>query len=346
MSKGSAAPIPVVPSPLRATPANYVEEVRLRWERELEAEARPPADAEPDRFERSPLDPSDPSADRFQALADEVCSILRGDGPVKLYRAGGSRRSPNAFVDLWDSAMEITLLGRVAQLSDRAFRALIGHEIGHHLAHGWRSNPPSTLRSTLSRHPANAYGRAGYLSTELTADRFALLAAQDVDAMVELELASDFTHGTQLVWMPVKDYVEECLRNVDRGMDLVHAESGYPTVPFRIYATRLFWTSDVFQRLTGLGPGLNSLRDIDDLLRALGTRAIARAAIPLPNFFSSDTLADWRHPHTGARDEPSRPPSTSADVDDDDDPLAMDEPDDLERRFRDLERRQGRPGKT
>jgi hypothetical protein len=163
------------------------------------------------------------------------------------------------------------VLGR---LDDGGVVAVLGHEIGHHLAHGphsLRGVDPFFLywrlmrgRRAGYRELAAAYCRAA----ELTADRFGLLACRDLAAVVRMEAAvrrpdgGGVDAGAQLA--QCVRYAEGLLRERRRARGDSHPEGAV-----RAYAAWLFSESDAYRELTGRGPGTRPIADVDRALARL-----------------------------------------------------------------------------
>ncbi|NUO49564.1 MAG: hypothetical protein HOV80_11975 [Polyangiaceae bacterium] len=268
------------PTRLTQPAPSYVERVRFRWERELEGFL-----SQSEHVGRFGAHVSDlielshASSPRFHELATEVMGVLGWTQPFKLYRSPKASEQLNAQALLGIDPIAIRLIGPVAHLlDDNAIRALLGHEVGHHLAHGPTAHPPSTLLRDIDA--TDQLSLSCRFATEITADRFGLLASQDLEAMADLEVASMFGDSPKAMRTDPLQFLEECCAKVDEGsVEGVYLDSGYPTQQFRLYAARLFSTSDVYQDLTGRGSGENQLADIDALLRALAIREIRKSRV-------------------------------------------------------------------
>src|ERR1700722_13027017 len=163
------------------TAAERVEEVRLAWEGELEAEllrmprhARSPS---PDRGGRDRwVFLEDSMAARVHRVAREAADRVGSTEPLVLWLTPMVDEHVNAQALTRGPEMEIRLIGPVARLlDDAALRALVGHEIGHHLAHGPRATPPSIIFEAYERGAPAECWRFCNVAAELTADRMALL---------------------------------------------------------------------------------------------------------------------------------------------------------------------------
>lgn len=137
------------------------------------------------------------------------------------------------------------------------------------------------------------------MATELTADRFELLATRDLAASLRLDMISVAGLDSALQW-DTDAYLVESRALVDALLadgDTVIGTS-HPEHSARAWAAWLFSETDVYRDLTGYGPAARSLGDVDALLsRLLGAE--------------HDAPADLR---------PGRPPAATLDTTVRDDP--------------------------
>jgi len=115
--------------------------------------------------------------------------------PIEIYQAAGAE---NAIMHTVRSPVLIEVQGRMLSLlDDDALAALLGHELGHYLAHG-DDNPQRgpTLAAMAILHggsaPDELVAAAQRLSMaqELTADRIGLVACSGLDAALRLEMVT------------------------------------------------------------------------------------------------------------------------------------------------------------
>jgi hypothetical protein len=267
------------------TANDRIEDLRIAWERDLELTfaaskrgARPPK-ADPGKDDpRARLDEA--MAERVHRVARDAAERLGCTDPFIIYQTPGLRTHLNAQAIRSESPFAIRLIGPVAScLDDAALAALIGHELGHWMAMGPRAIPPSIIYEGWDRGAPLDICHLCTLAAELTADRFSLIAAGgELEALVRLEVAIVTHDSPRALGLRELDYLAELRRKVQRGEDDLFARKGggYPTSAFRLYATWLFWKSDVHRELTGKGPGELDLRDVDAALRTLADRGIAR----------------------------------------------------------------------
>jgi hypothetical protein len=210
---------------------------------------------------------------RVRRLVEEARHVLGVDEEVEVHPTG-ARLAAAHRTD--GGPLIVSLHWReLSGLDDGALLAVLGHELGHHVAHnGTRPDGPDPRvvytrlhddRSSEVREIAAAYSRAA----ELTADRFALLACQDLDAALRLFAAlsddppeSERTPDQLLAaW---QQRAEGLLARKKRARGDSHPEAAV-----RGYAAWLFWESDLYRSLTGRGPGRRPILHVDGALAKL-----------------------------------------------------------------------------
>jgi len=198
--------------------------------------------------------------------------------PVEVFQSAGAE---NAAMHRVESPVLLEIQGRLLSLLDPGgLMAVVGHELGHFLAHGPRSPHADAalaigpvLHGALAATAAEAPAARLSMAQELTADRFGLLACADLGAALRLEmvavtgLAADaLTWDTQAYLEQSRTLMEATLAEGDTALGFTHPEHS-----LRAYALWLFSESDLYHRLTGLGPGTRALAEVDrQLLRILG----------------------------------------------------------------------------
>ncbi|MBN2801249.1 MAG: DUF4011 domain-containing protein [Deltaproteobacteria bacterium] len=198
---------------------------------------------------------------------------------LEIFQAAGAE---NAAIHLSRAPVFLEIRGRLLALLDQdATTAVFGHELGHYLAHG-PGSPDAELglvaQIVISRQgaPEHAVARASALAMarEITADRFGLLAVQDLDAALRLEMAvTTGLASSELSW-DTGSYLAQCRALIEgdagkgeRARGLSHPEHG-----LRAWAVWLFSESDRYRDLTGRGPGTRPLAEVDRaIVAALGT---------------------------------------------------------------------------
>jgi len=205
--------------------------------------------------------------------AHEAMRALGVDKPIEIYQANGRE---NAAMHAVEEPVLLEIQGRLLTLLDRgAAIAVFGHELGHFLAHG-----PGTELGKVGRLAAAIADSDGVelhlkracsalsMAKELTADRFALLACGDLDALLRLEMiATTGLPGSALTWdttaylTQAKTLIEQTLAEGEGAHGVTHPEHS-----LRAYAAWLFSESDAYRAITGKGPGTRTLDEIDAVL--------------------------------------------------------------------------------
>ena len=204
-------------------------------------------------------------------LAQQAQRVLGVPGMIELYQRSGPENAGMHFV-VEPILLEIqgALLPR---LDAGALLALFGHELGHYLAHG----PTSPHRGALSVMAALgivdddeltfALSRLSMMG-ELTADRVAMLACQDLGALLRLMLGtvsglavSELNYDTAGYLAGCKELIEADLAEGAGLQGGTHPEHG-----LRVYAAWLFSETRTYRDLTGRGPGTRELVEVDDFI--------------------------------------------------------------------------------
>lgn len=274
-----------------------VEKLRFSLERRLAASL----EAEPGfALQRGAQVPSEPAVVRRRLVAQalrltetmaaqahgqarEAARVLGVRGELELYQSAGRE---NAALHLVKAPILLEIQGRMLGLcDDGAAIALFGHELGHWLAHGPWNELGATALAALSLAEqglldVRATLAAGQLAVarEITADRFGLLAAQDLDAALRLEMiATTGLSGDALVW-DTKAYLAQCRALMDETLasgSTAATSATHPEHGLRAWALWLFSETAEYRALTGQGSGARTLVDVDALLEeALGSARI------------------------------------------------------------------------
>ncbi len=219
-------------------------------------------------------------APQAYAQAESARRMLGGiEGQLELYQSSGRE---NAALHLVERPILLEIQGRMLSLLDTdAGIALFGHELGHYLAHGpWTEIGATAVtgqtlaeEGLLSNRDAAVALRL-LLAREVTADRFGLLACQDLDAALRLEMVAvtglsgdALTWDTQAYLEQSRQLMEQTLARGQRALATTHPEHS-----LRAWALWLFSETDVYRTLCGRGSGQRSLVEVDELVaRALGT---------------------------------------------------------------------------
>lgn len=204
-------------------------------------------------------------------IAHQAQQLLGVSGPLELYQRSGPE---NAGMHLVEQPILLEIQGSLLpRLDAGALLALFGHELGHYLAHG----PGSPHRRARALLPALgriedeeltfALSRLSMMG-ELTADRVALLACQDLSALLRLMLGtisglavSELNYDTAAYLAGCKELIEADLAAGTEVQGVTHPEHG-----LRAYAAWLFSETRTYRQLTGKGPGTRELAEVDDFI--------------------------------------------------------------------------------
>lgn len=217
---------------------------------------------------------SEAMAPEAYRIAHQGQQILGIEGTLELYQRSGPE---NAAMHMVAEPILLEIQGSLMpRLDAAALLSLIGHELGHYVAHGPKS--PHQVASRLLGTdgidgPLDAILSRFSMAQELTADRVALLACQDLAALLRLMLVltsglavGEMTFDTDAYLAQCRDLIEEDLRTGAIAEAETHPEHG-----LRVYAAWLFSETRIYRELTGQGPGTRELADVDAIIgRCLG----------------------------------------------------------------------------
>ena len=218
-------------------------------------------------------------------VAHQVQQRLGVTGALELYQRKGSENAAMHFVV---DPILLELNGSLlSQLDPRALAALIGHELGHYLAHG----PTSPVRGARVAAAVLGGQQIGderltlalsrfSMMCELTADRVGLLACQDLSAALRLEMICVSGLGNGDLVMDTDAYLAQCKELVELELASGSAITSdtHPSHGLRVYAISLFSETRTYRELTGRGPGTRELADVDAIIGRYFDR---EEAIPL-----------------------------------------------------------------
>lgn len=200
--------------------------------------------------------------------------------PLELYQAAGEENAAN-----WTCAevIFVSFQGKMISLLDEeAFVALLGHEFGHHLAHtagfensrqeaairfaggmAYDTRLPDKIRVMASRVA---------MGQEFTADRFAALATGSLSGPLRLMMSIVTGLPAERLKADEESYIAQA-KALFEEMETAatHTLGTHPEHLLRAYALALFAESDVFQKLTGSGPGTRPLEEVDAALEKILT---------------------------------------------------------------------------
>ncbi|CAN5519382.1 hypothetical protein BH20VER1_BH20VER1_20800 [soil metagenome] len=242
----------------------------------------PPADRVRRRLLSSHVRLTQNMAPEVFDYAQLAAAALGISKPVEIYQGAGEENAAN-----WSCAdtVFISLQGSMMSLLDReSFIALLGHEMGHHLAH--TDSFIGTARQTAMncavgiaydpRAPGSTRALASRLAMarEFTADRFAAVAAGGLDGPVRLMMSIVTGLPAERLKADSDAYLAQARALFEPGDERESKEVGsHPEHLLRVYALWLFIESDAFQPLTGQGCGTRTLADVDAELERLLTGA-------------------------------------------------------------------------
>ena len=216
---------------------------------------------------------------------EEARSRLEVTLPVEAYQfASGSPEVINASFWGHGEAVVLSFDGQLLGRFDPAgLLFFLGHELGHHLAHG--APPPWLDQVEKIYHPLFAPSELNLLlrrAHEFTADRFGLLACRDLDVVLRASVVLATNLPAAVHWEP-RAYLDQCRAYVDALRARGEQAQGFthPEHSLRSYAAWLFSESDLYHELTGLGSGRLKIEAIDrDLTVLLGLPAALSLPVP------------------------------------------------------------------
>jgi RecA/RadA recombinase len=206
-----------------------------------------------------------------------VATRLGVTSPIELYQSAGE---PNAVAWLCDNPVVVEVRGAMLALLEKsALHALMGHELGHHVAH--TSLAPGAQWGPLLRDLAwGARDEVAFaasrmsMSREVTADRCALVGCGDLDGLLRLMMSTTTGLPTSALTWDTTAYLEQCRELIESTNDL--AGTTHPEHSFRAWAASLFARTAEFKALTGSGAGDLALADVNTrILDRLGQAGLA-----------------------------------------------------------------------
>jgi hypothetical protein len=229
------------------------------------------------------------------AAAREAMAALGVEDRIELFQSSGDGADAARLVLHGDPIGVEFIGGYLDRLDHGGLLAVLGHEIGHCLAHGGRRLTAWALpTSGRATSPAR---RACWMAAELTADRFGLLACRDLDAVLRLEMQMVAGRSVRSIRFDTAAYLEQCRALAEQTIADGGMAMGFshPEHYIRGYAEWLFTETDVYRSITGLGPGSRSIDDVDAILEKLvGTarRAPTASVIANPSPRAEATVAE------------------------------------------------------
>ncbi|MDR0672595.1 MAG: DUF4011 domain-containing protein [Zoogloeaceae bacterium] len=197
--------------------------------------------------------------------------------PVELYQAAGAE---NALVHFPVAPVLLEMRGHLpALLDDDALAALLGRGIAHTLAHGasnpWRISSLAAARILETNEAPEARlvaARQLVMAQEITADRLGLIACSGLEAVLRLELATlTGLASDALAPEDIALYLAQGKALMETALVTTDLGNTSPEHSLRTWALWLFSETDVYQQLSGRGPGSRRLAELDaGLMQALG----------------------------------------------------------------------------
>ncbi len=200
--------------------------------------------------------------------AHEAMRVFGVEDRIELYQSTADR-SDNARLVLYGRPIGVEFVGNYLDGLDRGqLLAVLGHEIGHALAH--HGHPEFAAAASAAQYGATPEKRAYSMAAELTADRFGLLACRDLDAALRLEMRANIG-SARSIRFDTTAYLDQC-RSVGEELSSVGGMAMGRTHPehyVRGYAEWLFVESDLYRELTGKGRGARPIAEVNALLSRL-----------------------------------------------------------------------------
>jgi RecA/RadA recombinase len=193
------------------------------------------------------------------------------EAPVEIYKAVGAE---NTLLPFSVAPLLLEIREHLpALLDDDALAALLGREIGHYLAHG-ANNPYRllSLAATLilqdneAREERIVAAQRLAMSQAITADRLGLLACSDLNAALRLELASATGLSTDALAEETAVFLAQCKSLMETALAMTGPGNTHPEHSLRTWALWLFSETEVYQQLSGRGPGSRKLAELDAFL--------------------------------------------------------------------------------
>jgi hypothetical protein len=201
--------------------------------------------------------------------AREALAALGVEDRVELFQSGGNGVDTARLV-LYGHPIGVEFIGGYLDSLDRGgLLAVLGHEIGHALAHSGHPEFGWALPTcTRGNSPAK---RSYSMAAELTADRFGLLACRDLDAVLRLEMRMSAGRAVKSIRFDSEAYLAQCRAVAEATMagGEIAMGSTHPEHYIRGYAEWLFSETDLYRSITGTGSGSRSLDEVNAILERL-----------------------------------------------------------------------------
>ena len=214
---------------------------------------------------------TDTMAPEAYAAGRDAMAWLGIDDNLELFQSN-KHGFDSARLVLYGNPIGIEFIGGyLSSLDAGGLLAVLGHEIGHAIAHS--GNPRWARAFSAAQGGGTASKRTYSMAAELTADRFGLLACRDLDAVLRLEMQAAAGSSAKSIHLDTAAYLAQCRVVAEEILAQRGTAFGqtHPEHYVRAYAEWLFSETDVYASITGLGPGSRSLDEVDQTLgRLLG----------------------------------------------------------------------------
>ncbi|HEX7602211.1 MAG TPA: hypothetical protein VF316_11425 [Polyangiaceae bacterium] len=223
---------------------------------------------------------TDTMAPEAYAAARDAMAALGVEDTIELFQSD-SRGMDTARLALCGNPVGVEFMGGYLGCLDRGgLLAVLGHEIGHCLAH---SGTPKFAWALSASQTANTPNKRAYsMAAEFTADRFGLLACRDLAAALRLEMRSAAGRSAASLRFDTESYLKQCRFVAEDIIARGGMAQGWthPEHCVRGYAEWLFSEADLYASITGVGPGSRSIEEVNAVLQAL--LGIGPKPVPAP----------------------------------------------------------------
>jgi hypothetical protein len=234
---------------------------------------------------------SDTMVPEAYGAARAAMQTLGLDDRIELFQSPGAWDT--ARLALHGDPIGVEFIGSyLASLDCGGVLAVVGHEIGHAVAHyttphfAWVSSPANSTYPTRSAPSRRAY----LMAAEMTADRFGLLACRDVEAVLRVEMLGAAGRAASTIHLDTTSYLNQCravAEDILANPGTMAVGGSHPEHYVRGYAEWLFSESDLYASITGSGPGALPIEDVDAMiarLLGLGPGSVRDRARPTGGF--------------------------------------------------------------
>ena len=213
-------------------------------------------------------------------IAPEACGAAREamrtlgvDDEIELFQ------SPSAIgtarIALHGGPVGVEFMGDYLSSLDRGgLLAVIGHEIGHAVAHCRTAQFAWARSAARSTYPSREmpFRKAYAIATEMTADCFGLLACRDIDAVLRVEMLGAAGSAGSKLHLDARLYLKQCRAVTEEILaepTAVALGTSHPEHYVRGYVEWLFSETDLYASLSGNGPGTRAVEEVDAVIAKL-----------------------------------------------------------------------------